>query len=546
MTRRLPVVAALALAAFALVPPAASEAASFCNLEPAEALTASEAAVSRPALRSPSEYALSNVYARTELATRPDFVYAEAGPQYAGAFEALLPVGAPPPPRAVSAFPSEDIPDSDREDWGGHSETKVTSNSAFADLNRVDRSRRSGATAEAARSFTSTVVECNVITVIAGWSATNVTFPSGPSFERLGQQVTLVVGPSGSSAKVDTATVPAGRPFAPFTDPMEQGGGPKLEVGDPTTAAAAGSATASGGGFYFLQTDPATGQGAGYRIGAVEASVRVIAPGSARAAAATQATSRSRATYAHPSGGRDERRRPRPRGGRARPGPYGARVRHGHGHARGHVAQPCRAQCHRHLVRARQHERRHGRHRPAPVSHAGLDRPGRRDRQEPLRRHLPAMVRRRLAGLGVGLLLGACGSPQLKPADALGDVRASMANAGISAHSVRLDDPTTPGTLRAIARVDGGQITVTIDRDSGAFRRIEVTGDAATDRQIRSLAKQRADTGGARLRRRELGATLAIFVAAAAIGIGLARRSPVCAKKAPPRPPSLGERWSAA
>lgn len=286
MTRRRLTLALFVFAAAAVALPASVDAATACNLEPAQALTASEAAVSRPALRSPAEYALSNVYARTELATRPDFVYAEAGPQYAGAFEALLPVGTPPPPRAVAAFPSEDIPDTDTEDWGGRSETKVTSSSAFATSTGSTDLGVPGVTAESARSFTSTAVECNVITIIAGWSATDVTFPDGPSFERLGQQVTLVVGPTGSSAKVETATVPAGRPFAPFTDPMEQGGGPKLEIGDPTTATAAGTASASGGGFYFLQTDPASGQGAGYRIGAVEASIRVLVPGSAKTAGA--------------------------------------------------------------------------------------------------------------------------------------------------------------------------------------------------------------------------------------------------------------------
>jgi hypothetical protein len=278
--------AGLVVASVALVPPPPAGAAAECNLQPAQSLTSAEAAVSRPALRSPSEYGLSNVYARTELATRPDFVYAEAGPQYAGAFEALLPVGTPPPPRAVSAYPSEDIPDADAEDWGGHSETKVTGSSAFASSTGSTDLGVPGLHAETARSFTSTVVVCNVITIVAGWSAANVTFGDGPRFEQIGQQVTLVVGPRGSSSKVETTTVPAGRPFAPFTDPMEQGGGPKLEIGDPTTATAPGTATATGGGFYFLQTDPATGQGAGYRIGSVEASIRVVVPGAVKAAGA--------------------------------------------------------------------------------------------------------------------------------------------------------------------------------------------------------------------------------------------------------------------
>lgn len=275
--------AALVTVATALGPQTGVDAAVACNQEPAQSLTSAEAAVSRPALRSPSEYGLSNVYARTELATRPDFVYAEAGPQYAGVFEALLPVGTPPPPRAVSAFPSEDIPDTDTEEWGGQSETKVTASSAFASSTGSTDLGVPGVRAEGASSYTSTVVECNVITIIAGWSANQVQFPDGPSFERLGQQVTLVVGPSGSKAMVETSTVPAGRPFAPFTGPMEQGGGPKLEIGDPTTATAPGAATATGGGFYFLQTDPATGQGAGYRLGSVEASIRVVVPGAAKA-----------------------------------------------------------------------------------------------------------------------------------------------------------------------------------------------------------------------------------------------------------------------
>lgn len=279
------VVAATAVAATTVVlGPAAAHAAG-CDQDPAQALTASEAAVSRPAVRSPSEYALSNVYARTELATRPDFVYAEAGPQYAGVFEALLPVGTPPPPRAVAAYPSQDIPDADTEDWGGHSETAVSATSALASSTASTDLGIPGVSAEAARSFTSTVVECNVITVIAGWSASAVEFPNGPRFERIGQQVTLVVGPKGSSAKVESTTVPAGRPAGPFTEPMQEGGGPILEIGDPTTATGTGAARASGGGFSFLQTDPATGQGAGYRFGSVEASIRVVVPGATKSSA---------------------------------------------------------------------------------------------------------------------------------------------------------------------------------------------------------------------------------------------------------------------
>lgn len=135
------------------------------------------------------------------------------------------------------------------------------------------------------------------------------------------------------------------------------------------------------------------------------------------------------------------------------------------------------------------------------------------------------MVTRPLAALGAALCIGACGSPALSSSDALDHVRDSLTDAGITAQRVRLDDRPPAGTFRAIARVGTGGLVVTIDRESGAYRRIEVSGGAASDRQIRALAEQRADAGTTRARARQFGATVVALVAAAAIGLGLARRA---------------------
>lgn len=143
------------------------------------------------------------------------------------------------------------------------------------------------------------------------------------------------------------------------------------------------------------------------------------------------------------------------------------------------------------------------------------------------------MVRRFAATVGTALLLGACGTPALSSSGALDHVRDSLAEAGIDAQRIRLADAPSPGTFRAVARVDDGQISVTIDRDSGAYRRIEVSGDAATDRQIRALAEQRADAGTTRARVRQIGVTVALLVTAAAIGLGLARRARLNEERAP-------------
>jgi len=256
-----------------------------CAQPTIQTLISAESAVSRPVIASPAEYGLSNVYSQIEQATKPQFTYAEAGPQYAGAFEALLPAGSPPPVRAVSAYPSDDIPDSDTRDWGGSSHTEVTAISASASSSGAKEMGVGGATSESSRSWATSIVECDVVTLIAGWQASNVVFAPGVTADQIGETLTLVVGPNGSSAQTDVTLVGVagaqgvpleGRPTDPFTDPVREGGGPRLEAGEPRTSADEQGASASGGGFNFLLTDPSTGQGAGYRIGSLNADIKVL------------------------------------------------------------------------------------------------------------------------------------------------------------------------------------------------------------------------------------------------------------------------------
>ena len=258
-----------------------------CSQPTVQALVSAESAVSRPVIASPAEYGLSNVYSLIEQATKPLFTYAEAGPQYAGAFEALTPAGSPPPPRAVSSYPSEDIPDSTDSSWGGTSHTEVTPISASATSSGASDLGASGATSRSSRSWATSIVECDTVTVIAGWHASDVVLAPGVTAEQLGEVLTLVVGPTGSSAKTDVTVVGVngadvvpveGRPADPFTDPIREGGGPRLEIGEPRTSADTATASASGGGFNFLLTDPGTGQGAGYRVGSINADIKVLGP----------------------------------------------------------------------------------------------------------------------------------------------------------------------------------------------------------------------------------------------------------------------------
>jgi hypothetical protein len=273
------------VAGIALVLPAPSGAEVDCSEPTVNTLLRAEAAVSRPALQAPSEYGLSNVYSFVEQATRPLFGYAEAGPQYAGAFEALAPADTPPPPRAVAAHPAEDMPEDATEDWGGVSRASVTPISASASSSGGRELGVGGATAESARSWVTSTIECDVITVIAGWTATDVALAPGVTVAQMGERVTLVVAPSGSSADVEVTlvgaegvTVPgvAGRPLDPLTDPIREGGGPTIEAGEPRAESGPDGAWASGGGFNVLFLDPETDQGAGYRIGSIEASVEVL------------------------------------------------------------------------------------------------------------------------------------------------------------------------------------------------------------------------------------------------------------------------------
>ncbi len=269
----------------ALAVPTPSVAEADCTTPSVNALLSAEAAVSRPALQAPSEYGLSNVYSQVEQATRPLFAYAEAGPQFAGAFEALAPAGSPAPPRAVAAHPADDIPDDATEDWGGVSRASVTPITAAASSSGARELGTGEATAESARSWVASSIECDVITVIAGWLATDVVLAPGVSVARMGERLTLVVAPSGSSADVEVTLVGVegaeaptieGRPLDPFTDPIREGGGPTIEVGEPRAESGPEGARASGGGFNILFLDPETDQGAGYRVGSVEATIDVL------------------------------------------------------------------------------------------------------------------------------------------------------------------------------------------------------------------------------------------------------------------------------
>ncbi len=275
----------VAVSALAISVPTPSGAETDCSVPTVNALISAEAAVSRPALNSPAEYGLSNVYSQVEQATYPQYVYAEAGPQYAGVFEALAPAGTPPPPRAFAAYPSEDIPDESTLDWGGISRAAVTATSASSSSSGGRELGVGGATAENSRSWVATTVECDVITVVAGWSASNVALAPGVTAEQVGERLTLVVAPQGSSADVevtlvgvegaDTPTV-EGRPLDPFTDPIRENNGPTIEVGEPRAESSPEGAEAKGGGFNFLFLDPEAGQGAGYRFGSLEAKVEVL------------------------------------------------------------------------------------------------------------------------------------------------------------------------------------------------------------------------------------------------------------------------------
>lgn len=265
-------------------PWSASAGEAVCDAPTVNALTFAESAVSRPALAAPSEYPVSSVYSIVEQATKPLFTYAEAGPQYAGAFEALVPAGTPPPPRAASAYPSEDIPDEDDETWGGSSRTEVTPVSAAATSVGAGGQDLSGATADSSRSWVVSRVDCDVVTVVAGWEANSVVLAPGASVQQLGQTLTLVVGPDGSSADVETTVVGAsgvivpsdGRPGDPFADPTRENGGPTLDAGDPRTEVGDDFARASGGGFDFFFGDPESGQGAGYSFGGLNATIDVL------------------------------------------------------------------------------------------------------------------------------------------------------------------------------------------------------------------------------------------------------------------------------
>ncbi len=278
-------VLATATLASALMVASPSPAGADCEQPTVHALITAEAAVTRPALAAGSEMPLSNIYSLLEQATRPLFTYAEAGPQYAGAIEALLPTSLPPLPRSVSAHPSTDIPDEHTEDWGGQSMTAVTPTSASATSIGGRSLGVGGITAETVRSWVTSTVECDVVTVIAGWALSEVALAPGLTVEQIGERVTLVVGPEGSSADVETTLVGVegvpipdldGRLTDGVTDPITENGGPVLEVGEPRTEADEDGASASGGGFNFLLTDPATGQGAGFRIGSVNVSIEVL------------------------------------------------------------------------------------------------------------------------------------------------------------------------------------------------------------------------------------------------------------------------------
>lgn len=133
---------------------------------------------------------------------------------------------------------------------------------------------------------------------------------------------------------------------------------------------------------------------------------------------------------------------------------------------------------------------------------------------------------KRAALLGVAMLLGACAAPELSSADAIDEISASMARAGLPVDRVRLVTPAPAGTFRAAVHLEDGDITVTLDRRSGAYRRIEVGEDAAvTNRQLRVLAAQHDNPAAKRARIRRVTLITLALGALAAGGLGLARRA---------------------
>ena len=83
----------------------------------------------------------------------------------------------------------------------------VTSTSASAASNGGRSLGVGEATAENARSWVTSTVECDVVTVIAGWAASNVVVAPGVTAEQMGERVTLVVGPDGASSDVEITLV---------------------------------------------------------------------------------------------------------------------------------------------------------------------------------------------------------------------------------------------------------------------------------------------------------------------------------------------------
>lgn len=269
-----------------------------------------EAAVARPKAQQGADLPLPAVYSAVEYQSRPASTYAVAGPYTLGVFEGTpfdpdtvpgaavglipLPVPVAPPAvdtpvepvaqpapygRAEAAFPVESIPDDTEATWGpGRSQARVGPTGGEARAAGAIAGGAAVPAIEAAGSWSVTRFSCETLTVVAGWTASNLTYPGG-RIDAVTQRLTLAVSPEGSTAEVVTdAGRPSGlddQPLAPFTDPFNANSGQTVEVGEPRVETGRGYARVAGGVVRISFGDPErSDQRIELRLGSLQAEVR--------------------------------------------------------------------------------------------------------------------------------------------------------------------------------------------------------------------------------------------------------------------------------
>jgi len=136
------------------------------------------------------------------------------------------------------------------------------------------------------------------------------------------------------------------------------------------------------------------------------------------------------------------------------------------------------------------------------------------------------MVRRVVAALALALLLGACGSADLRRGDVAGVVEGAFADAGREVTDVEVAAEPVDGRWPARATLGRREVEVEVDAGSGRVVRLDLgSGPSSLEQDdLEAIAAHEENPAAERARQRTVLVSVTLLAAAIASGLVLARR----------------------